>query len=141
MRSHMFALLIAVVGLSSLVGCGGGSSSHDQGVADMTAGADGAMPAAGSCNKMLICASGCSTTACQQQCEAAGTTAAQGYFTALFTCAYAPCLASDNGNGPDDGGLVLCSSMSDVSSTCRSCVTQEAEGPGCATQLSNCETH
>jgi hypothetical protein len=134
MRTHLFALLVSVLGISSLVGCGGGSSNHDSSVpADMTAKADSAAPG-GSCGAILDCAAPCTDMACQQTCVSAGSTAAQNYFNLLFACAYAPCLMADG----DDAGAALCTSMSDVSATCRACVTQEATGAGCATQLANC---
>jgi hypothetical protein len=113
--------------------------------ADMSAAADmtmstGDMAGPQTCLKVITCASGCGTNnTCVAACVSAGTMSAQQKFNDLFACAYAGCLLGDAGMAVD-GGAGSCSSTSDPSSECRSCVGAEAQGPDCSTQLNACLT-
>jgi hypothetical protein len=139
MRAHLLLLALC------FVGCG-----DDSTVADMATSNDLSAAAADlkvspdlkpqNCLQVITCASGCGTNAgCLSACVAAGSTAAMTKYAALYACAYNHCILGDGGM-VSDGGPGSCSSTSDPSMECRSCVSAQAQGAACANELSACLT-
>jgi hypothetical protein len=140
MRLALTLSLLCLVG-----GCDDDVAPTDMTPADMSAAADMTVPAdmtatPQTCLKVITCASGCGTNnTCVDACVAAGTPAAQQKFHDLFDCAYAGCLLGDAGMSVD-GGPGSCSSNTDPSMECRTCVSAQAQGPSCSAQLGACLT-
>jgi hypothetical protein len=88
------------------------------------------------CGQVLTCVAGCAgSTTCVDACTATGTQAAQTKFGALVTCGITACAKPY-----DAGATPECSSATDTSLACQGCIATEAQAPGCATQLTACES-
>jgi len=106
-------------------GCGDDSTTvttHDLATAsanDMSAAEDLGMR---SCMSVLACVAGCGQNiACQQVCVDEATTAARATYQAFAGCVVAAC-------GAFDGGSAKCTSATDPSATCQTCITNTAAG-------------
>ena len=132
-------LLIVAAGLLGLAGCGDDTTSTT-GMNDFAVVSDMAVAADLtnlSCNAILSCVAGCGQNlVCQQSCRDAGTTAAKGFYDAFTGCVALTC-------GPADGGMGPCTSATDTSSACETCLANVAtQAPGasspCHTEYAIC---
>jgi hypothetical protein len=123
---RLVSTLVMVFGMFLAVGCGDDSGAVDLG-ADLTAGGTD------TCLQVVTCGQGCAGNAsCEAACAAKGTAKAMTQSQALFGCAYGQCTVAH------DGGAAACTSNTDGSAGCITCVTAAAQSPACASQLSAC---
>jgi hypothetical protein len=99
-------------------GCGDDTTSAT--TQDLATGADMGVPAdlkQLSCANVLACIAGCGQNlACAAACTQDGTTAARATFNAFAGCVAATC-------GPVDGGSDACTSPTDSSAGCQTCLS------------------
>ena len=90
-----------------------------------------------SCANVLACVNGCGQNiACQQTCIDEATTAARATFEAFAGCVIGAC-------GAFDGGTAKCTSPTDTSAACQTCITTtgtQALNPGatCNSEYAAC---
>jgi len=133
--------LFVLVAALALAGCGDDSSAPmatDMAVvADLSVSAD-LMTL--TCANVLSCVVGCGQNlVCQNGCRQSGSTAAKGLFDAYGACLVLTC-------SPVDGGVQSCTSPTDNSSTCRTClanagVQSMTTGGACHTEYSACASN
>lgn len=138
-RTGLFIAAMCLIGLS-FAGCGDDSTSNtDIGTTQDLAGRD--LSASGtSCLTIVTCAQACgaSAPACVQGCVAAGSTASQAKYAAVFTCGITKCLGGGSDGGSSDGGAGSCTSATDTSTACLTCTAAAAQSAACATELAAC---
>jgi hypothetical protein len=138
MRVPILGMLVPCVVLFSLapVGCGTSTAESPDastGSPDASTGSPDASFGTQTCLQVITCAAGCAgMSACESACEGMGSAKAQTQYQALFACAYGVCTA------PADGGAPACTSSSDTSAGCQSCVESAAQGSSCVTPLGAC---
>ena len=138
-------LALASVALLAGAGFGCGDDTTTTTVADMTAVADMTVTTPHdmtqfTCAQILTCAQGCSDAACQATCASEGTTMGKQLIGAFTTCLFETC-------GPGDGGNDSCTSLTDTSAGCATCLNNTAQaaaiggGAPCSTEFHACATN
>gem|GEM_PF-4576998 len=120
----------------ALTGCREQTSVNTSGSTDVSSKApvDKTAESGESCDQVITCARGCAgVSACQSACAAKGSAKAQASYQALFACAYGQCSTSS------DAGTAACSSESDTSAACQTCVPTAALGTGCRSPFRTCK--
>lgn len=134
-----FALAILTAALAAAGGCGDDTTMTAAGT-DLAAVADLSVPvdlAQLSCDNILVCRRACGQNhVCQQTCRQEGTTAARASYDALLGCLAEHC-------ADVDGGTKACSSATDASAGCLTCLATSFDaaigtGAACHTEYATC---
>jgi hypothetical protein len=130
--------LISTLLLVTLAGCSSHTTLVDFSFDDIDGGGffvDDLSSGSSSCLQLLDCHRGCDgDPVCSGDCDSLATTNAERAYEALFTCAVHEC------EGAADGGAAACSSDTDTSDACSSCVVDTENGATCDAEHTTCVT-
>ena len=127
MRAMLTAGLMATM---LMLGC---KEDNNNNSSDMTVASDLTASGGTHCGEVVTCVTNCGADgACRSACVAAASTSAQTKFSALVTCSYTVCLT------PGDAGAAACTSSTDTSAGCRTCVAAASQSSSCSSQLTAC---
>ncbi len=125
----LFRTVLMMASLSvAFIGC----KEDETETADLKVSGDMTVAGGNKCGELLTCANACTNATCVQDCRDDASTTAQTKFNALLTCSFTQCLT------PSDAGAPACTSSTDASVPCQTCVKAASTGSGCATQLTAC---